>query len=119
MGADAIGTSLYIDYSDFARGIAEANRLIKLNEQQFKTASASLDDWSNTSEGLEAKLKSLSKTIELQKGKVGALEQEYEKVKKEKGENSTSAQMLAIKLEKERTALANSEKEARNYTKKT
>lgn len=118
MGADAIGTSLYIDYSDFARGIAEANRLIKLNEQQFKTASASLDDWSNTSEGLEAKLKSLSKTIELQKGKVGALEQEYEKVKKEKGENSTSAQLLAIKLEKERTALANSEKEARNYTKK-
>ena len=118
MGADAIGTSLYIDYSDFARGIAEANRLIKLNEQQFKTASASLDDWSNTSEGLETKLKSLSKTIELQKGKVGALEQEYEKVKKEKGENSTSAQLLAIKLEKERTALANSEKEARNYTKK-
>ena len=118
MGADAIGTSLYIDYSDFARGIAEANRLIKLNEQQFKTASASLDDWSNTSEGLETKLKSLSKTIELQKGKVNALEQEYEKVKKEKGENSTSAQMLAIKLEKERTALANSEKEARNYTKK-
>ena len=118
MGADAIGTSLYIDYSDFARGIAEANRLIKLNEQQFKTASASLDDWSNTSEGLEAKLKSLSKTIELQKGKVGALEQEYEKVKKEKGENSASAQSLALKLEKERTALANSEKEARNYTKK-
>lgn len=118
MGADAIGTSLYIDYSDFARGIAEANRLIKLNEQQFKTASASLDDWSNTSEGLETKLKSLSKTIELQKGKVNALEQEYEKVKKEKGETSTSAQMLAIKLEKERTALANSEKEARNYTKK-
>lgn len=118
MGADAIGTSLYIDYSDFARGIAEANRLIKLNEQQFKTASASLDDWSNTSEGLETKLKSLSKTIELQKGKVNALEQEYEKVKKEKGENSTSAQLLAIKLEKERTALANSEKEARNYTKK-
>lgn len=118
MGADAIGTSLYIDYSDFARGIAEANRLIKLNEQQFKTASASLDDWSNTSEGLETKLKSLSKTIELQKGKVNALEQEYEKVKKEKGENSTSAQLLALKLEKERTALANSEKEARNYTKK-
>lgn len=118
MGADAIGTSLYIDYSDFARGIAEANRLIKLNEQQFKTASASLDDWSNTSEGLETKLKSLSKTIELQKGKVSALEQEYEKVKKEKGENSTSAQMLALKLEKERTALANSEKEARKYTKK-
>lgn len=118
MSNDAIGTSLYIDYSNFARGIAEANRLIKLNEQQFKTASASLDDWSNTSEGLEAKLKSLSKTIELQKGKVGALEQEYEKVKKEKGENSTSAQLLALKLEKERTALANSEKEARNYTKK-
>ena len=118
MGNDAIGTSLYIDYSDFARGIAEANRLIKLNEQQFKTASASLDDWSNTSEGLETKLKSLSKTIELQKGKVGALEQEYEKVKKEKGETSTSAQLLALKLEKERTALANSEKEARNYTKK-
>lgn len=118
MSNDAIGTSLYIDYSDFARGIAEANRLIKLNEQQFKTASASLDDWSNTSEGLEAKLKSLSKIIELQKGKVNALEQEYEKVKKEKGENSTSAQLLALKLEKERTALANSEKEARNYTKK-
>lgn len=118
MSNDAIGTSLYIDYSDFARGIAEANRLIKLNEQQFKTASASLDDWSNTSEGLETKLKSLSKIIELQKGKVNALEQEYEKVKKEKGENSTSAQLLALKLEKERTALANSEKEARNYTKK-
>ena len=116
--SDAIGTSLYIDYSDFATGIAEANRLIKLNEQKFKTASAGMDDWSKTSSGLEMKIKSLNTTIELQKGKVSALEKEYEKVKKEKGENSKVAQNLALKLEKERTALANSEKEARNYTKK-
>ena len=118
MSADAIGTSLYIDYSDFANGIAEANRLIKLNEQQFKTAAAGLDDWSSTSEGLSAKLKSLSSIIELQKGKVSALESEYERVKAEKGENSKAAQTLALKLEKERTALASAEKDAQNYTKK-
>lgn len=116
--SDAIGTSLYIDYSDFATGIAEANRLIKLNEQKFKTASAGMDDWSKTSSGLEMRIKSLNTTIELQKGKVSALEKEYEKVKKEKGENSKVAQNLALKLEKEKTALAKSEKEASNYTKK-
>lgn len=114
---DAIGTSLFIDYSSLKDGLAEANRLIQLNSQKFQTATAGLDDWTKSSEGLEAKLKSLSQIIELQKGKVSALEKEYEKVKAEQGENSKEAQQLALKLEKERTALAKSEKESNKFSK--
>lgn len=114
---DAIGTSLFIDYSSLKDGLAEANRLIQLNSQKFQTATAGLDDWTKSSEGLEAKLKSLSQIIELQKGNVSALEKEYEKVKAEKGENSKEAQQLALKLEKERTALAKSEKESNKFSK--
>lgn len=117
MATDAIGTSLYIDYSDFAKGIAEANRLIRQNEQEFKTAAAGMDDWSSTSEGLNKRLKTVTKTIELQRGKVSALEKEYARVKEEKGANSKSAQTLALRLEKERTALAKAEKESRDLAK--
>lgn len=117
MAGDNVGTSLYIDYTDFAKGIAEANRLIKLNEQQFRTSAAGMDDWSSTSEGLTAKLENLGKIMQLQKSKVTALEAEYEKIKAEKGENSIEAQKFALKLEKERTALAKIEQEQRKYTK--
>lgn len=117
MSENTFGTRLTIDYTDFKTGIAEANRLIKLNEQQFKTASEGMDDWSNTSEGLNAKLKSLSKTIELQKQNVSAMEREYESIKNQYGENSREAQNFALKLEKEKTALAKSEKEQRKYSK--
>lgn len=117
MSENTFGTRLTIDYTDFKTGIAEANRLIKLNEQQFKTASEGMDDWSNTSEGLNAKLKSLSKTIELQKQNVSAMEREYESIKNQYGENSREAQQFALKLEKEKTALAKSEKEQRKYSK--
>lgn len=114
---DAIGTSLYIDYSDFASGIAEANRLIKLNEQQFKTSAEGLDDWAKTSEGLEKKLNSLSNILQIQRGKVSAMEKEYEKIKNQYGENSAQAQKYALKLEKEKTTLAKTEKEQRKYNK--
>ena len=117
MSENTFGTRLSIDYTDFKTGIAEANRLIKLNEQQFKTASEGMDDWSNTSEGLNAKLQSLSKTIELQKQNVSAMEREYESIKNQYGENSREAQNFALKLEKEKTALAKSEKEQRKYSK--
>lgn len=116
MSENTFGTRLTIDYTDFKTGIAEANRLIKLNEQQFKTASEGMDDWSNTSEGLKAKLQSLSKTIELQKQNVSAMEREYESIKNQYGENSREAQQFALKLEKEKTALARSEKEQRKYS---
>ncbi|MBR2909302.1 MAG: hypothetical protein IKC11_03020 [Clostridia bacterium] len=116
MSENTFGTRLTIDYTDFKTGIAEANRLIKLNEQQFKTASEGMDDWSNTSEGLKAKLQSLSKTIELQKQNVSAMEREYESIKNQYGENSREAQQFALKLEKEKTALAKSEKEQRKYS---
>lgn len=112
----SFGSRIYIDYSDFKTGINEANRLIKLSEQQFKTSAEGMDDWTKSSEGLNAKLKSLSSIIQIQTQKVAQMESEYESIKNQYGENSREAQQWALKLEKERTALAKSEKEQRKYS---
>ena len=57
-----ITTRYKVDISDLKKGITEANKNIKLANAQFKAASAGMDDWQKSSNGLTAKLQQL-KTV--------------------------------------------------------
>lgn len=54
-----ITTKYRLDISEFKRNITEANNLMKVSKSEFNKASAGLDDWSKSSDGLNAKLKQL------------------------------------------------------------
>ena len=68
-----LGASFSIDVTNLKAGLAQANRLIRESESEFKAAAAGMDDWSGSQEGLEARIKSLNSITDVQKKKVGSL----------------------------------------------
>lgn len=114
---EVIGGKWTIDITDIKAGLTEANRLIKISDTEFKAAAAGMGDWTKSADGLAAKQKQLSTNIEIQQEKVRALTEEYNRVAKEKGENSAAAQNLLIKLNNETAALNKSKTELDKNTK--
>ena len=102
---ETLGASFSIDVTQLKAGLAQANRLIRESESEFKAAAAGMDDWTESQEGLEARIKHLNTACDLQRKKVGALQGEYDRLIAD-GLDPTSA--AAVKL---RTDL-NKEKEA-------
>ena len=80
MAGDNLGASFSIDVTDLKSGLAEANRLIRNSESEFRAAAAGMDDWSNSSEGLSMRIKSLSDQVDIQKQKVNALVAEKQRI---------------------------------------
>ena len=78
MAEERLGASFSIDITNLKAGLTQANRLIKESNSEFKAAAAGLDDWTQSEEGLTAKLKNLNDVAELQAKKVDGLQQEYD-----------------------------------------
>lgn len=115
--AENLGARFTIDVSQLRAGIAQANRLIRESESEFKKAAASMDDWSKSQEGLEKRLEMLNKTAELQEQKVSALKSSYNKLVAE-GLDPTSAKAVTLRTEinKEEAALNKSRTEITKTT---
>ncbi len=92
-------TKFKVDISELKSGITEANRHIKLANAEFKEASAGMDDWSKSSEGLEAKLKQLNKVYDAQKSKLQSYEKQKEKLNEAYEENEKRAEQLRKALQ--------------------
>lgn len=111
MAEERLGASFSIDVTDLKAGLAQANRLIRESESQFKSAAAGLDDWTKSEDGLNAKIKSLNDITEVQKKKVEALKSEYESlVKNGLDPTSREAVELRTKINNEEAALTKNEK---------
>ena len=111
-----ITATMSLDITELKAGIQEANRQIKLANSEFKKASAGLDDWSNSADGVTAKLKQLSSVEEAEIKKLENLRQQYELVAAEQGKNSTAAQNLAVKINNQEAAVKKVQKEIATYT---
>lgn len=117
MGKDLESTMKWkVDISQFKSAITEANNSIKLANSEFKKASAGMDDWTKSEEGLAAKMRQLSAVADAQQRKVDVLRQQYEETAKAQGEDSEAAQKLKIQLNNQEAALESTKKEMRKYT---
>lgn len=74
-----------------------------------------MDDWGESADGLEAKLKQLNTVLSAQKRQVELAERELEEVSKEYGENSAEADRCRIKLNGYKAAVANTERQLDTY----
>jgi phage-related protein len=112
-----LGANFSIDTTDLKAGLAQANRLIRESESEFKAAAAGMDDWSNSEEGLSAKIKSLNDVTDIQRKKVDALKGEYDRLIAE-GLDPTSKQAteLRTKINNETAALNKNEAELKKQT---
>lgn len=117
MADERLGASFSIDTTSLKTGLAQANRLIRESESEFKSAAAGMDDWSNSQEGLEARIKHLNNAQDLQKKKVEALKKEYNRLVDDgMDEMSASAIKLRTDINKEQEALSKTEKELKEQT---
>lgn len=116
--SERLGASFSIDVTNLKSGLAQANRLIKESESEFKAAAAGLDDWRSSEEGLNAKIKSLNSITDLQRKKVEALTSEYDDLI-DKGLDPTSKQAVELrtKINNETAALNKNEAELKQQTK--
>ena len=78
--AENLGASFSIDIGNLKAGLAEANRLIRQSNSEFLATAATMDDWSTNADGLAAKNKNLTTTIDLQTQKVEALKKQKEQL---------------------------------------
>lgn len=108
---EKLSGKLGVDTTDFKTGIAAANRELRVLESGFRAGSASLGDWSKSASGLEMRIKSLTSQIEIQRLKVDALRENYEKIAREQGESSRAAKEAQIAYNKQAEVLGKMERE--------
>ena len=118
MANETLGASFSIDVTDLKAGLAQANRMIRESESEFKAAAAGMDDWRESQEGLTAKIKSLNEITELQRKKVAALENEYDTlIASGIDPTSKAAVELRTKINNETAALKKNETELKEQKK--
>ena len=99
MAEENIKTTLQFqaDITDFKAAMSEAKDQIKLANSEFSKASSSMDDWSKSTDGLQAKIEQLTAVEEAERRKLAVLESAYADVVKKQGE--TSAEAVKLKTE--------------------
>lgn len=111
------GASFSIDTTQLKAGLAQANRLIRESESEFRAAAAGMDDWRYSQDGLQARIKYLNSAIDVQRKKVDALTKDYEQqIADGLDPTSRAAVELRTAINKEQAALAKNEKELRTQT---
>lgn len=117
--SERLGASFSIDVSALKAGLAQANRLIRESNSEFKSAAAGMDDWTASEEGLTAKLKNLNTVADLQAKKVAALQSEYDRMVSE-GLDPASASAIKLRtdINKEQEALNKATSEIAEHNKK-
>lgn len=109
-------TKFKADISELKAAFQEASRQVRLANSEFKAATAGMDNWNKSADGLSAKITQLNGVLSAQKSQLSSLEKQYELTVQQQGANSKGAEELAIKINQQKAAIGNTEKQLKNYT---
>lgn len=104
-----------VDITQLKAAMQEAKRAINQANAEFKTATAGMDKWSKSTDGLQAKLEQLNKVLPAQKRQLEVLEAQYADTVKQMGENSSAAADLKIKIEEQKATITKTETSIEKY----
>lgn len=108
-------SKINIDINGLKKNIQEANRLMRVANSEFKATSATMDNWAKSADGIGAKLTQLGKVLKSQNTILDSLEAQYKAVAEAEGESSKGAQELLIKINNQKAAIANTQKEIKKW----
>lgn len=91
-------TKFKVDISDLKQGLKDAGQQIKLADAQFKAATAGMDDWRKSTDGLKAKLTQLDSTLDAQKSKLQNYTEQLKRQQDAYTENGKRIEQLKAKL---------------------
>ena len=106
-----------VDISGLKKNIQEANRQIKLANAEFKAASAGMESWAKSTDGLTAKIEQTQKVLTAQKTILAEYEKQLELVEKEYGKNSKEADAMRIKVLNQEAAVKTTAAQLDKYEK--
>lgn len=115
MGENDTTIKFKADIVSLKKEFREASNIIRLANSEFKASSAQLDNWENEADGVSAKLTQLNTVLSAQKSQLKVLKEQYEKTVSQQGEASSGAQALLIKMNNQKAAVGNTEKQIRKY----
>ena len=106
-----------IDVSDLKKGIEEANKQIKLANAEFRNATAGMDDWGKSADGLSAKIKQQESIIEAEKKKLDLLKEQLARVNAAQEDGEKIISDLSKKHEEAVKTYGAESEEAKKYAK--
>lgn len=110
-----ITTQFQADITGLKKGIAEAQRQIRIANAEFKAAASGMDDWRKSSEGLQAKIKQLSTVLSTQKEILRKYEEELKLVEKDGGKGTKQADDLRVAIANQQAAINKTSRELNGY----
>ena len=113
---NTIGMSFTADTIDLKNGIKQVKDEIAKADKEFQKNTASMDKWSNNTEGLTAKLTQLNTKLDAQKRSVELYQKAIEEVSAKEGDHSVELENLQKKLVDAEIAVKRTEKEVRKYS---
>ena len=105
------------DISQLKAAMQQAQRQVRLVTSEFKAATAGMDDWTKSEEGLTAKLKQLNGVLDAQKKKLALMNEELAKTEAVHGKTSAEADKVRIAINNQQAAIAKTEKDIADYNK--
>ena len=117
MDENTITTIFKADISQFSSSTQQLNTYIKTVNSEFDVATASLGKWSDSTDGLTAKITQLNKVLEAEKMKLSDMKKRLEEMEAAGKGNTKEAQNLQIAINKQTAKVQKAEKQTDDYTK--
>lgn len=118
MAEENVTTKIGIDISELKKNITEANRRIRSLNAEFKSATAGMDSWSDSADGLAKKVEQMTGIVEQEQKKLAALEEQYKQIAQTQGKDSKAAEELYIKMKNQEAAVGRASASLKKYTEK-
>lgn len=112
---NTITTVFRADISQFSASTQQLNSYVKTVNSEFNEAVAGMGKWSDSTDGLNAKINQLNKILEAEKTKLSSLEKEYDSLTDEQKKNTVQGQKLAIQINNQRATVKKTESEIDRY----
>lgn len=105
----ALRVSLGLDSADFKQGMDQISRKLRAVDSEFKVAAASGKLFDGSMGSLQTRAENLGRKLELQKAAASELGKQYEKLKRDQGENAAATEKALIAYNKAVAAMTRTE----------
>ncbi len=113
--SDKSTSSLVVDITKLKEAVVKAEKAANAARAEFRKTTAGMDNWSKSTEGLNAKIKQLNTSVEAEKLKLESLEAEYKQIVEKEGESSAAAKAHQVKIDNQTASVIRAEKELQKY----
>lgn len=115
MDENTITTVFKADISQFSSSTQQLNQYIKTVNSEFDVATSSLGKWSDSTDGLTAKITQLNKVLEAEKMKLSDMKKRFEEMEAAGKGNTKEAKNLQIAINQQTAKIGKAEKQTEDY----